>query len=268
MKSNQHNARDTPHTLKVTSMGTELHRTEDELGTILVIQRDNKRLLSFDSMLEQSCVLIKKPYYLMHKYTQAMLLGLLFSKAERVALLGLGGGGLVHCLTHFFPQTLIQVVEIRKAVIDIAYTWFNLPKHENLTVINADAYAYVAAIAPKSNDTLLSDLIFSDLYEANGMSACQAQQDFIASCCQALSQSGCLVLNFHQLPSPDSTLIKIIKQLFKEVLVYDAGNKNSIIFCCKNTVNLHQPKLDAQAKTLSKQVEMDLVYYYRELERW
>lgn len=244
-----------------TIMGKELYRTKDELGTIIVSQRDNKRLLSFDSMLEQSCVLINKPHYLMHVHTQAMLLGLLFSKAERISCFGLGGGSLVHCLTHYFPNSSIEVVEIRKAVIDIAYQWFNLPKHENLTVINADAYTHVSSLPSNA-----SDIIFSDLYEAEGMAACQALEDFISSCFRALSESGCLVLNFHQLPSRDSTLFKAIKHLFCEVLVYDAGTKNSILFCCKGEVALHQPLLDIQAEALTKRVEMPLLYYYRKFE--
>ena len=79
-------------------MGKEIFRTEDDIGVIVVFQRANKRILSFDYSLEQSCVYMEKPYYLAHEYTQAMLLGLLFVDAKHVTLLGLGGGGLVHCL--------------------------------------------------------------------------------------------------------------------------------------------------------------------------
>ena len=102
-------------------MGKELYRIEDDEGSIVVTQRGNKRLLSFGSRFEQSSVLMGKPWYLIHEYTQIMLLGLLFVDARRITLLGLGGGGLVHCLSHYFSQSTIQVVEIRQAVIDIAY---------------------------------------------------------------------------------------------------------------------------------------------------
>ena len=203
---------------KVRLIGQELYRIEDELGTILVSERGNKRLLSFGSLLEQSCLLLNKPYYLMHEYTQTMLLGLLFAEAQRITILGLGGGAFVHCLSHYFPHLTIQAIEIRKAVIDIAYEWFNLPNHDNLTVINADANEYVSTLTPNS-----SDIIFSDLYEADGMSACQAQEDFLSSSCLALSEPGCLVLNLHQLPSRDSKLLKTLERLFCEIVIYDAG---------------------------------------------
>ena len=249
-----------------TSMGKVLFRTTDEFGTILVTQRENKRILSFDTMLEQSCVLITKPYYLMHKYTQAMLLGLLFSKSQTITCLGLGGGGLLHCLAHYFPQASINVIEIRKAVIDVAYQWFNTPTSKHIKILNADAYSYISALPDNS-----SDIIFSDLYEAKGMSACQAQDDFMSSCFQALNESGCLVLNFHQLPQRGSALVKKLKDLFSAVIVYDTAensNKNSILFCCKKVPRLHHEPLDKKAAALSKQVAMPLLYYYQRLESY
>lgn len=55
-------------------------------------------------MLEQSCVLINKPQYLMHEYLQAMLLGLLLTNNHKhITILGLGAGALVNCLSHYFP---------------------------------------------------------------------------------------------------------------------------------------------------------------------
>ena len=95
MKPLQHGARINHGRL----MGKELYRTEDSDGLIVVTQRGNKRLLSFGSRLEQSSVLMDKPYYLIHEYTQIMLLGLLFVDARHITLLGLGGGGLAHCLS-------------------------------------------------------------------------------------------------------------------------------------------------------------------------
>lgn len=239
-------------------MGKVLFRTADDFGTILVTQRDNKRILSFDSMLEQSCLLINKPYYLMHVYTQVMLLGLLFSKSQTITCLGLGGGGLLHCLAHYFPQASINVIEMRKAVIDVAYQWFNAPTSKHIKILNADAYSYISTLPVNS-----SDIIFSDLYDAKGMSACQAQDDFMSSCYQALNESGCLVLNFHQLPERDSTLVKKLKSLFSAIIVYNAGensNKNSILFCCKKITKLHQEPLDKKAEALSKHVAMPLLY--------
>lgn len=256
MKPIQHGARINHGTL----MGKELYRTEDGEGSIVVTQRGNKRLLSFGSMLEQSSVLMTRPYYLIHEYTQVMLLGLLFVDASRMTLLGLGGGGLAHSLSHYFPQSTIQVVEIRQAVIDIAYDWFDLPRRDNLQVINDDASHYLSELAQGS-----TDIIFSDLYEAQGMSACQAQQDFLNDSHRALSESGCLVINFHDKPDADSVLMATIESLFSEIVSFDSGERNSIMFCCKAAVVLHQPEINGRAELLTKQVKMPLMFYYRNL---
>ena len=245
-------------------MGKELYRTEDHYGLIVVTQRGNKRLLSFDSKLEQSSVLMDKPYYLIHQYTQIMLLGLIFTDANRITILGLGGGGLVHCLSHFCSQSAIQVIEIRQAVIDIAYDWFDLPRRENLHIINDDAFHYLQNLEPHS-----TDIIFSDLYDAEGMSTCQAQQEFVSASFRALSEEGCLVINFHDKPQADSELMDTIKILFTEIIIYDAQQipfaRNSIMFCCKSSVALHQPDVNWRAELLSRQVKMPLMQIYREL---
>ena len=245
-------------------MGKVLYRISDSEGSIVVTQRGNKRLLNFDSRFEQSSVLMPRPYYLVHEYTQVMLLGLLFVDARRITLLGLGGGALAHCLSHYYPESTIQVVEIRQAVIDIAYEWFDLPRQDNLQVINDDASNYMAKLEQDS-----TDIIFSDLYEAEGMSACQAQQDFIVDSYHALCESGCLVLNFHNKPHQGSLLMDTIESFFSEIIVYDSaeslGQRNSIMFCCKATVALHQADVNWRAELLTKRLKMPLMHYYRDL---
>ena len=262
MKPLQHGARINHGSL----MGKELYRIEDDEGSIVVTQRGNKRLLSFGSILEQSSVLMGKPWYLIHEYTQIMLLGLLFVDARRITLLGLGGGGLAHCLSHYFPESTIHVVEMRQAVINVAYDWFDLPGQDNLQVIHDDALHYLSKLEQGS-----SDIIFSDLYEADGMSACQAQQEFIVACYHALSESGCLVFNFHRKPYRGSMLMDTIESYFDEIIVYDSGGlpgeRNSIMFCCKEAVALHQPSVNARAEALTKMVKMPLMHYYRSLVR-
>jgi len=247
-----------------TSMGKELYRTEDDEGSIIVTQRGNKRLLNFGSKLEQSSVLMAKPYYLIHEYTQIMLLGLVFVEARHITLLGLGGGGLVHCMSHYYPQSTIRVVEIRQAVIDIAYDWFGLPRLDNLLVVKDDAMNYVSKLAQGS-----TDIIFSDLYEAEGMAACQQQQEFIIACYQALRESACLVLNFHDKPHRGSLLMDTIESFFSDIIVYDSdessGKRNSIMFCCKNRIALHESEVNWRAVCLTKRVKMPLMHYYRHL---
>lgn len=242
-------------------MSKEIYRVEDEQGVILVMEKGDKRVLSFGSDLQQSSVDMHRPYLLVHEYTQIMLLGLLFVEAKNITILGLGGGGLAHCLNHYFAERVTRVVELRQQVIDIAYQWFNLPKKANLKVICNDAGDYVSKAKPKS-----ADLILSDLYEAQGMSEVQAQGEFIKSCKRMLSDDGWMVVNFHNKPEMNSDLMKGISALYSQVLVCDVFIGNWIVFCGNENI-FHDESLSERARALSKKLDIPLSYYLKQLKK-
>lgn len=247
--------------LSGTLQGKELYRIEDETGEIVVTQRGDKRVLSFDSSLEQSSLLMSKPFYLSHEYTQIMILGLIFVDAKHVTVLGLGGGGLVYCLRHFYPTLFIQAVELRQIVIDTAYEWFDLPRDAKVKVNCADANRFL-----DESETESTDIIFSDLYEAEGMSNIQVQEKFIKNCHRVLSNQGWMILNFHDLPEDDSELIKSIKELFWDVYVCNVFKGNWVVFCGKSPAVFEQHELKERANELVKKTGMPLMYYFKQLK--
>ena len=240
--------------------GKEIIRKEDDMGVIVVSQRGDKRVLSFDSCLEQSCVYLNKPYYLAHEYSQVMLLGLIFVDAKDVTLLGLGGGGLAHCLSHYYKEMKINVVEQRQAVIDIAYEWFDLPRTPQLQVCQDDAQQYLMRVKSAS-----TDIIFSDLYQANGMSELQNQKGFYKNCYKVLNRNGWLILNFHAMPVFESALMQTLRSLFPDIRVGHVIKGNWIIFCGKTPSPFDEETLSRRAEELVEQVKMPLMYYYRHL---
>ena len=244
-------------------MVKELYRIKDSTGEIIITQSGDKRIMTFGSDLEQSSILMEWPYHLTHEYTQVMLLGLLFTEVKHATLLGLGGGGLLHCLHYFFPEINIQAVEFRQAVIDIAYKWFELPRESNINVYCSDAYKYLKNISPGK-----TDLIFSDLYETVGMSEIQAQQKFIKAAHKALSESGWLIINFHQLPDKNSTIFKQTQTLFSEVYVCDIFSGNWVVFCGKSSLEFDQSKIADDAWKLGKNIDMPMAYYYKQLRHF
>ena len=239
-------------------------RCYDKWGEITVTQCGDesgviKRVMQFGSALEQSSVLMEKPYYLIHEYTQIMMLGLAFNTPQHVTLLGLGGGSLVHCISHYFPQTKLQVVELREMVIDVAYQYFDLKKSKNINIVCDDAFSYV------ENNEQKTDLILSDLYESEGMSDAQLQEKFISNCFELLTTEGILVLNFHRLPEIDSVVIKRITNLFSEVIVCDVFKGNWVLFCFKEPIKLNKKQQLSRVKLLADKTELQLVYYFKQL---
>jgi len=243
-------------------MQKELYRTEDEYGELVVTKQGDKRILSFASSLQQSAIYMQKPHRLVHEYTQIMLLGLIFSKAKNIAVLGLGGGGLVHCLGYYFPEVMLQAVDIRQGVIDIAYQWFYLPKKKNIKLQCNDAAKYI-----EQTDADSVDIIFSDLYEAQGMSDVQLHGEFIAASYKVLSENGCMAINFHSLPADDSNIIKQIRELFADVYMCDVFKGNWILFCIKSDMSADDSELKMRAANLAKKIDLPMKYYFRQLRK-
>lgn len=251
-----------PRIFAETENGNEIFQTKDEMGSISVVRRGDRNVLVFDSGLEQSSIYINKSYYLDYEYNQAMLLSLIFTDVKDVTLLGLGGGSVAHCLFHYFRDMTINVVELRQAVIDVAYEYFLLPRDARLKVYQRDAEDYIC-------DATIgrTDVIFSDLYEAHSMADIQSRQDFFENCYNLLNDSGCLVLNFHYMPEADYALMHIVRTMFAEIRVCNAYNKHWILFCLKAPLFFEKETLKARAALVTEQVKMPLLYYYRELKK-
>ena len=116
-----------------------LCQRQDAFGPITVTDDGTCRTLAFADHDAQSCCLKTAPQLLQYDYTQAMLLVLLFCQPKRVWLLGLGGGSLATALHHFIPGIHITAVELRPAVIELAYRYFQLPHSKRLAVVQQDA---------------------------------------------------------------------------------------------------------------------------------
>lgn len=207
--------------------------TCDEYGDIVVFDVDKWRILTFGSIFEQSCIELDDPVRLVHEYTQAMLLPLLAIIPDRVTLLGLGGGGLVHSLFHALPDATIDIVELRQAVIDVAHSHFFLPRSERVHVHCADAGNYVGDAQVASTDLLLCDL-----YDAHEASATQLDPAFYRRCKLLLKPDGWLAMNYHQLPSIEHPAIKALCNYFTSVFLCVVGSGNWVVLASNSRLAL------------------------------
>ncbi|HET8849044.1 MAG TPA: spermidine synthase [Marinobacter sp.] len=208
--------------------GDIVHVAHDRLGNILVIDDRKHRLLTFDSVFEQSKVLRASPHVPVHEYNRAMLLPIAFDEPARVTVLGLGGGALAHGLYRLLPDSHIQVFELRQRVVDIAYEWFSLPRAERLPVTVADA-----RLAIEKQPTASTDMILTDLYSADRMSPAQSQRQFIRACSRALTDQGWLIINYHRMPEPGGNLLRELKRQFPVLMVFKSKTNNWVIYGCK-----------------------------------
>jgi spermidine synthase len=208
-----------------------IYRTRDEYGDIIVYEVDRRRILTFGSIFEQSCIELDDPAQLVHQYTQAMLLPLLEIEPGHVTLLGLGGGGLVHGLFHALPDAEIDVVELRQAVIDVARSQFLLPRSERVRVHCADAGAYVGNAMVASTDLLLCDL-----FEADEACAMQLDPAFYRRCKLLLKPDGWLAINYHQLLSVEHPSIEALQEHFAAVLLCVVASGNWVVLASNSSL--------------------------------
>ncbi len=174
----------------MSQLGSLIHIADDEDGEIHVYQDDRYRYLTFGNLVEQSCMDLANPVRLVHVYTQAMMLALLFGTEPRDALLlGLGGGSLARALHRVRPGMRITGVDMREAVIATARSHFELPNDRNLQVVRQDAREFLGQRSHRF------DLVFADLYQADGVHPDQGDVDFMKLVRAHLSRVGVLVTN-------------------------------------------------------------------------
>ncbi|MEZ5454457.1 MAG: fused MFS/spermidine synthase, partial [Thiothrix sp.] len=193
-------------------MAGELFRSEDALGPVIVTDDGNYRMLAFADNDMQSCCLKAAPQVLQYEYTQAMLLVLLFCQPKRAWILGLGGGSLLTALHHHVPGIHITGVELRAAVIEVAYRYFQMPRGKRLPVIQQSAEAFLAAGGHRK-----VDVIFADLYHAEGVDQMQLQAEFITRCAGSLKPDGWLVLNCWTEHRENTALLAALQAQFADI---------------------------------------------------
>jgi spermidine synthase len=201
-----------------------IHRTRDEQGDIVVYDIDRRRVLAFGSIFEQSSIDLDDPARLIHEYTQAMLLPLLAIEPAHVTLLGLGGGSLVHALLQALPAAQLDIVELRQAVIDVAYTHFLLPRNERVRVHCADARQYVG-----NGEEASTDLLLCDLYAVSEANTIQLDKAFCRRCKLLLNPDGWLVANYHQLPNIEHPAIRTLCSHFASVFLCMVSSGNWVL---------------------------------------
>lgn len=238
-----------------------IHHCADAWGNILVLDHSHYRNLTFNSGYEQSSMDKEKPSILVHEYTRAMMLVLAFIKPRHVTLLGLGGGCLLRSLHHTLPQCKIHAVELRQRVYEVAVEFFGIPENDRITITIADA-----KLALENADNSSTQIIFADMYHADGMEPYQLQKDFIAQCHRVLSNQGWLVVNYHDMPSTHTFFVKSLCRLFADVFICQAPGGNNILLASKHSMETLE-HFDLAVATLEKKLKVKLVHLFERLTK-
>lgn len=239
--------------------GTRISSREDEHGPIYVYQTRTSRILSFDGKIQQSRMKLNDINGLAHSYTQAMMTGLIFIPAVKTAtILGLGAGSMVKNLLNNFKELEVHAVEYREAVVKTARNFFHLPDSRRLTIHIDDAVNYI------KNNSLKSDIIFTDLYNAHGMEPRQVQESYLRYCKESLNKQGVLVLNvWRQERRSQAALEELLSHEFEDrLLTFEVESGNNIIIAFKNDLPaIKRKELLNKGKELQEQMNIPIERY-------
>ncbi|ARU54517.1 spermidine synthase [Oleiphilus messinensis] len=245
----------------MTIAGREIYRIYDPLGPIQVFDDGSRRVLAFGDNDEQSCLSLEHPYLLQHTYTRAMVLSLLFVEPSRILILGLGGGCLPAFLHHHLLNSHVQVVELRQAVIDVAYRFFALPRDSRLEVVQSDVRRFF-----KQTVTGPVDLIMSDLFLSGGIDRHQFDTGYLEQCYHRLSDQGWLVLNCWLEHRREQTSLRYLCELFPDVRVCSTESGNWIIFAGKQPCAEDKKTLEKRVRKLSSRFGWSLMPQFKQLQ--
>lgn len=241
---------------------TIIYHTSDDFGDIFVSEHAPFRDLMFDSIYKQSRVNLEHPEQLAFEYTRAMISVLaLTTTAQHITLLGLGGGSLLHSLYHLLPNSQYHVIEVREKVYEVARQFFNIPLAHNIQYTINDAKITLKQMASAS-----SELIFSDLYHANGISPFQKQKRFIKQCHRVLSDEGWLVINYHDLPASNTSFFNYLKGFFVSIFACVTFTDNTILLASKRPVEAFMSH-DLQAEALEKALGVKIMPIFKRFKQ-
>lgn len=241
--------------------GTCISSITDEHGPIYVYQTHTSRILSFDGRVQQSRMRLDDINGLAHRYTQAMMTGLIFVPAIKTAtIMGLGAGSMAKSLINSFKELEVHAVEHREAVAKTAKKYFHLPDSDRLTIHIDDAVGHM-----KHSD-IKNDIIFSDLYNADGMEPKQVQTSYLRDCKNALTKHGVLALNiWRQAREAQNELDDILVHEFgNRLLTFEVETGNNIVLAFKNDIPaIKRKELLARGNALQEKMNIPLERYTR-----
>jgi spermidine synthase len=167
-------------------------RRDGNLRSLLFVRDNGQEVI-------ESSIDLNQPHRLLLEYTRYMFLSYAVKpRQERVLIVGLGGGAMVHFLTRFDPQVKVDVVEIDPAVVQVAADYFGVRSQGNVNIITVDAFKYLA------ESQIPYDVIYMDAFlkpsgdtDSTGVPLKLKQVHFYRSLSRTLKPDGLVVFNLN-----------------------------------------------------------------------
>lgn len=214
--------------------GSVEHEVTSEYSQIRIRTRGNVRTMLFvrDSGEEvvESQLDLEHPQQLKVAYTQYMFLNYLFDpEPEKVLIVGLGGGSMVHFLQHHDPGVRIDVVEIDPVVVSLAEEYFGVASEGTVNVIVADGFDYLRTTEERY-DVIYMDAFLkpSDETDSTGAPLRLQTAPFYDAVKECLSPGGMVVFNLNTHRQLNDSL-RTIRSSFPQTYRFTVPNAGNVV---------------------------------------
>jgi spermidine synthase len=206
-----------------------IYTTASAFNTIQVFEDEPRHLryLAFGTgTTTQSVVKLGDPTHLELAYAPVMVTGLaLTPKAQRVLIVGLGGGSLPMFFRHYYPDLEIDVVELDPAVASVARRFFEFREDAKLRVHVQDGRRFIEECRRPY------DVIFLDAYGADDIPYSLITQEFLRAVRRAVAPGGLVTANIWGPPHPwYDGIVRTYFDVFDSLSIVHARNRGNEIF--------------------------------------
>lgn len=236
--------------------GKLVKRIDTEQGYIEVRENQKYRWMCFDKSVFQTLINKAIPYEPTLGHMPLLLKGIEMIKSPKKALImGLGGGALIHCISHQYPDLKLTAVEISEAVISLAKEFFFLQSLEaKLDIINDDINHYL------NKNKNRFDIAFVDMYISGKMPKFYFKSDFHQKISNQLYKKGVAVYN---LLCDDEqaflTIVKCIRKIFSNrTLCIAVENYHNILLYAFNHENYKDTVYQLESQRVLCNLQYDL----------
>jgi spermidine synthase len=210
----------------------------------------------------ESAVDLDRPHQLLVPYSRVMFASYLFRpKQQRVLIVGLGGGSMVHFLQHYAPQLQIDVAEIDPVIVKIADTYFGVRAGGNLRISAADGRDYLQSTR-KRYDVIYMDAFLRPRPETDsvGVPLRLKTSEFLKGVRTKLNPDGVAVFNLHSYEGTEGDL-SAMGEAFPQLYTFQTpGAGNLVVVASQVRSRERLSVLESRAKELDRTVPTDFSF--------
>lgn len=210
----------------------------------------------------ESQVNLRSPHVLYFSYLKHMFASYLFKQEhERVMIVGLGGGSMVHFLQKHDPEVNVEAIEIDPLVVELAERYFAVRQNDKVRLVIADAFDFLKRTRNKY-DTIYMDAFLKPSAETDstGVPLQLRTQQFYREIQELLTENGTVVFNINPHAGLRSD-IQTIQESFPQTYVFSLpGSEGVVVVGSMQAERIPANEVLLRGKALDKRFRTDFSF--------